>query len=183
MQLEKRLETNNVYLRSLTSDDASTAYLSWLQDSEITSFLEIRFRPPQSIRQLNVYIQQMNTDPDVLLTGIFKKENSQHIGNIKLGPINRFHQVAEIGFLVGERQEWGKGYASEAIRTLCQYAFEELRLEKITAGCYEKNEGSRRALLKAGFRHEGTRFRQWNVKGKRQDGYLFGIANPREIRN
>ena len=63
---------------------------------------------------------------------------------------------------------------------LTEYAFTQLSIAKLTAGCYADNEGSRRAFLKAGFSEEGRRIAQWIVDGRRQDGVLLGKVNPNE---
>jgi len=162
----------------LQPDDASNTYLQWFFDSDVIAFLEARFSPPQTLEQLRDYIQKISEDPDSLLIGIFKKESGKHIGNIKLGPINHHHKVATIGFLIGEKNDWGKGFASTALRMVSEYAFRTLDLKKITAGCYAGNEGSRRALLKAGFKEEGIQESQWQFRGERQNGLLFGKINP-----
>jgi len=69
------------------------------------NYLEIRYRPPTSLKQLKAYVAKHNRSGNNYLFGIFKKAISQHIGNIKLGPINKTHTVAEIGFLIGERKQ------------------------------------------------------------------------------
>lgn len=181
MLIEKAIEKNNLILRCLKAKDASEEYLNWLQDREVNVFLEARFNPPKSVAELAGYIQTAGADSDSLLLGIFKKKELTHIGNIKLGPINRRHRVGDVGFLIGEKKEWGKGYASEAILMLCEYAFNQLDLVKITAGCYEENAGSKRALLKAGFLVEGRQSSQWDTNGKRQAGIIFGKVNPKHV--
>ena len=181
MLIEKAIEKDNLILRCLTAKDATEEYLKWLQDREVNAFLEARFDPPKNVAELAGYIKATGTDPDSLLLGIFKKKELTHIGNIKLGPINRRHHVGDVGFLIGEKNEWGKGYATDAILMLCEYAFHQLDLVKITAGCYEKNEGSKRALLKAGFLVEGRQSSQWDANGSRQAGLIFGKVNPKQI--
>lgn len=57
-----------------------------------------------------------------------------HIGNIKIGPINPHHNYADISYFIGEKSLWGKGIATEAIQLILKYAFEELKLHKVTAG-------------------------------------------------
>lgn len=180
MLLEKVLEAPDLMLRSLNPRDATETYLRWLHDPEVVAFLEIRFRPPQSVDQLRAYIEACRSDPETLLAGIFKKNGREHIGNIKLGPIYHRHRSAELGFLIGEKKEWGRGWAGQAIRVLCNHAFQNLQLEKITAGCYEQNLASQRVLLKAGFRQEGVRVSQWEVQGKRQNGLIFGLLRAGE---
>ena len=168
-----------VFLRRLAPRDASHAYLRWLRDPAINEFLEVRFDPPGTIGELRTMIRKTNHDPQTLLLGIFTRRGGNHIGNIKLGPINRRHRTAEIGFLIGEKKEWGKGLASSSIRLVCDHAFRRLGLVKITAGCYLVNRGSQRALRRAGFRREGRQIRQWKCGPGRVDGLIFGKLHPR----
>ena len=80
----------------------------------------------------------------------------RHIGNIKLGPIHWLHRRADLSLFIGERKYWGQGYASEAIALVRDWAFRELDLQKLNAGIYSGNHGSRRAFEKCGFELEGT---------------------------
>ena len=178
MRLKKELNNNVIFLRNLQKEDATHAYLRWLSDPVVTAYLEVRFSPPQSLEELVSFVNETNESDDSLLLGIFLTENNQHIGNIKLGPINWNHLVGEIGFLVGDREQWGKGYASAAISLITEYAFSYLGLAKLTAGYVQENEGSRRALRKAGFVEEGRRASQALIAGERQDGILMGIVSP-----
>jgi RimJ/RimL family protein N-acetyltransferase len=178
MIINSRITCENIFLRTLIKNDATLSYLDWLLNPEINSFLEARFFPPINVSDLAAFIDRSNSSSDSLLLGIFLQEKNCHIGNIKLGPIDFNHKVAEIGFLIGDKKHWGKGYASKAIITLADYAFKELKLSKLTAGCYAGNEGSRRALLKANFVEEGRRISQWVMADSRQDGIMMGLINP-----
>lgn len=178
MELHSPLIGVDIFLRSLSPSDANTKYLGWLSDPLINKHLEVRFAPPQATRDLASFIVEANASVHTLMLGIFLRQNELHIGNIKLGPIDWNHQVGDIGFLIGDKDYWGKGYASNAIAMLVDYAFINMGIAKVTAGCYEENEGSRCALLKAGFLEEGRRYSQYLFEGKRQDGILLGRRNP-----
>ena len=178
MKLDTPIHSDYIALRTLQSDDATTVYLDWLFDPEINAYLEIRFSPPQSVGDLAAFIAEVNDSSHTLMLGIFLQQNNRHIGNIKLGPIDWNHKVGDMGFLIGDKEQWGKGYASKAISLLADYAFFHLGLAKLTAGCYADNEGSRLALLKAGFMEEGRRIFQYHTSGGRQDGILLGRLNP-----
>ena len=181
MQAESKIENEHIYLRSLQSADASSEYLSWLSDNTINAFLEIRFNVPDSLDELEEFIMRSEESLDSLLLGIFLKEDDRHIGNIKLGSINSHHKTADVGFLIGDKEQWGNGYASQSITLISRYGFRQLGLEKITAGAYAANRGSQKALLKAGFKKEGRLISQFNKDGIRQDGYVFGKINPELI--
>ena len=156
MILNKTLQTKRLNLRMMSASDANDDYLGWIHDPAVNQFLEIRHSLPASTHELVGFIECVNNSPDSLLLGIFLRESSRHIGNIKISPVITRHARAELGYLIGDRNSWGKGYASEAIREVARYGIEELGMAKITAGIYETNIGSARTLLKAGFSLEAT---------------------------
>ena len=174
MTLDAPLITDRLLLRTISDADASEAYLAWLRDTEVNRFLESRFSVPQCLQDLVDFISSVNASADSLLLGIFLRKSGRHIGNIKIGPIVTRHARAEIGYLIGDRAVWGKGYAAEAIREICRYGFDELGLAKITAGLYETNKGSAKALLNAGFSHEATIPSHVICEGQRIASLLFG---------
>lgn len=178
MVIEYPLVESNVFLRVLIREDVTTRYLSWLSDPEVLRYLELRFSPPQTLVDLELFVNAVNASDNSLMLGIFLKSEKLHIGNIKLGPIDRNHSTGDIGLLIGDRAHWGKGLASKAIKLLSDYAYEELGLIKLTAGCYGSNEGSRRAFLNVGFVEEGRRTAQYCLDGQREDAVLMGKVNP-----
>src|SRR3954468_24973407 len=113
MKLATPLQTPRLQLRSLTAEDATQRYLGWLTDPEVNRYLEARFAE-HSLESLRQFIEACNSGVAELLLGICLADG-RHIGNIKLGPVNPHHKNAAIGLLIGERDCWGLGYASEAI--------------------------------------------------------------------
>lgn len=150
------IETARLLLRNLTEADVTQRYLSWLNDPEVLRYLEVRFSKPRSLEELGAFVKTVNDSTDTLMFGIFRKDTGRHIGNIKLGPLQFEHARADIGFLIGDRASWGAGYASEAIQAVAQFGLDHLNLAKISAGCYEPNVGSMKALLRAGFLQVAT---------------------------
>jgi [ribosomal protein S5]-alanine N-acetyltransferase len=178
MILSSPIDTPRTLLRTLEPSDVGSRYLAWLSDPNVTRFLEIRFSPVCSTEELMSFVNSANASADSLLLGIFLREGRRHIGNIKLGPVQIAHKRAEIGFLIGEKDCWGQGYAAEAIAALSRYGHDCLGLGKIKAGCYETNVGSAKALLKAGFTHEATISSDVICDGKRVASWLFGFNRP-----
>ncbi len=166
-----------IYLREVRPSDVSDTYYRWMNDPEITQYLESRFYP-SSIEALQEYVRNFLGNKDNIFLAIVLKENHKHIGNIKMRPIDWFHRLADIGVMLGEKDSWGKGYASEAITLLAEHAFLTLHLHKLTAGCYKPNEGSLRAFEKAGFETEGVRKKHCFFNGKYVDAVLLGRINP-----
>jgi len=162
----------------LSEADASDAYLTWLSDPEVNRYLEVRFSPPRSRAELVDFIIASHTSTDTLLLGMISKAHGGHIGNIKLGPINFCHHRADIGLVIGMASEWGKGLAREAITALALFAFRNLGLRKVTAGCYGANLGSYRAFIAAGFHEEARLAAHWSSGGEVDDAILLAIHNP-----
>lgn len=177
MILSDPIGTERLLLRSLDSVDVVPHYLAWMSDPDILRYLEVRFSAPQTLAELTKYVTRTNDSDNELLLGIFLRGSQRHVGNIKLGPICRNHSRADLGFIIGDRMAWGKGYATEAISAVAKFALAELKLVKVSAGCYAANQGSARALEKAGFVQEGKLSGHWSIDGKREDGLLFGLFN------
>ena len=61
----------------------------------------------------------------------------------------------EIGYWFGVAH-WGQGFATEAVRAVIDYAFEEYPIEELLAGARVTNPASRRVLEKCGFQWTGV---------------------------
>ena len=70
---------------------------------------------------------------------------------MKIGPINKYHNTADISYFIGDKKEWGKGYATEAVKLSLEYAFDYLKIYKCLAGVYKSNIGSSKVLLRTRF--------------------------------
>ena len=147
-------------------------YVDWLNDPLVNRFLESRFRR-HDLDGTREFVAQALADPAVLFTGIRTRADGRHVGNIKLGPIDRQHRLGEVGILIG-RVAWGQGIASEAIGLLARIAAAELGVRKLSAGCYAANTGSERAFVRAGFAVEGRRPAHVLLDGRPEDTILLG---------
>lgn len=171
----KVIEGQNIFLRPIQLSDSSGPYLNWLNDPEVNQHLESRF-VSWTPDMLSSYIANL-VDNNELLFAICIMESKKHIGNIKLGPINWNHRFADIGIIIGDKDQWGKGRAAEAIKAICCYGFDELKLNKITAGCYGDNQGSVKAFSRVGFQQEGILRKKFFSSAGVQDQILLGILN------
>lgn len=150
-----RIDGARLYLRQVRIGDAPGAYLAWMNDPNVTKYTESRFTP-HSVEDIERYIEDITTNGRFLFLAIVHVADDTHIGNIKLGPVDWNHMVADIGIIIGNKEYWGQGMAAEAISTLAAYSFEVLGLHKLTAGCYLPNQAAVKAFEKAGFEIEGV---------------------------
>lgn len=95
------------------------------------------------------------------VSAIVLKDKGKVIGGVGL------HQIApdrpyakelqrEIGYVVNSAY-WGNGYATEVVKALLQYGFEELKLKSIWCAHFDWNETSRRVIKKCGFHYIYTK--------------------------
>jgi [ribosomal protein S5]-alanine N-acetyltransferase len=174
MRIDLPVQSNvDVALFVLEVVDATRTYADWMSDPLVNRYLESRFATHDTA-SIGSFIASMLESPVHLFLGIRSHALDRHVGNIKLGPIDRHHGTGEIGLLIGDREAWGRGIATAAIAQLATLAKDRLALRKLTAGCYASNVASRRAFEKAGFVVEGTRPAQFLLDGRPEDLVLLG---------
>jgi ribosomal-protein-alanine N-acetyltransferase len=165
---------DKVSLFVLSPDDVTEAYVAWLRDERINRYLESRFAQ-HDLASTRDFVAQMHDSPKNLMLGIRSLAlGGQHIGNIKIGPIDQAHGLGEVGILLGEPQSWGKGIGRAAIARVAEIARRDLGLRKLSAGCYASNLGSEKAFVAAGFEVEGRRRGHFLLDGQPEDLTLLG---------
>jgi [ribosomal protein S5]-alanine N-acetyltransferase len=165
-----------IYLRLLSPDDVSEAYLQWMHDPEVIQYLESRWQT-QTMESVRAFVQDKNDSQNDFLFGIFLNDTHQHIGNIKIGDINFLYRRGDVGLIIGEKSAWGKGYGTDAIELVTQYGFQDLNLHKLTAGMYVPNQGSYKAFIKAGYREVGIYKKHTFVNGQYVDSIIVEKCN------
>ncbi|MBI5295525.1 MAG: GNAT family N-acetyltransferase [Chloroflexi bacterium] len=116
-------------------------------------------------------------DADIIDYAIHKRGTDELIGCGMIAHINHYNRRCDLGIRLGwNRDNWGKGYASETLQAIVAYCFNELDLNRIGAEIYEFNERSIRLFERNGFRREGV-FRQYIFKdGIFKDEHLYSLV-------
>ena len=94
------------------------------------------------------------------------------VGAIDLFNFEPLHRHAEVGIAVLQAHQ-GKGYATEALQLLCDYAFRFLGMEQLVAHIASDNTCSMQLFSTCGFTPCGTLKRWWNVEGTFKDVTLM----------
>ncbi|PAJ72201.1 hypothetical protein CJF42_22535 [Pseudoalteromonas sp. NBT06-2] len=145
------IQGKKIYLREVRHSDVSDDYYNWLNDPEINQYLETRYIP-QSKEMISDFIHSKKSEP---FFAICCNNTHKHIGNIKLSILNNIHRRADLSLLIGDKNYWGKGIATESICLTSDFAFSQLNINKIQAGAYHLNISSIKAFEKAGYQQEG----------------------------
>ena len=94
------------------------------------------------------------SDPDQNLAFAIEADG-ELIGSISATRCANIHfRTAELGYYLGEPY-WGKGFATEAVRQICDYIYRNTDIIRIFAEPFAYNTASCRVLEKAGFQLEG----------------------------
>ncbi len=144
------METTNLIIEPLSNKHITQQYINWLNDFHLGVFMETR-HVRHDLEKVREYICLEKKKGSIMFALIHKK-NKEHIGNIKIGTVQKIHKSAEISYFIGNKDYWGQGLATEAVREVCAFAFNKLGLFHLSAGYYSNNLASERVLLKCGFK-------------------------------
>ncbi|MGH7605224.1 MAG: GNAT family N-acetyltransferase [Gemmatimonadaceae bacterium] len=99
------------------------------------------------------------------------------LGAISLMAIDKTHRRGELGYWVA-RENWNKGFATEACLRLLAFGFDDLSLHRIEARHFLRNPASGRVIRKLGMQKEGVQ-RDWAIKWDRYETLeVYSILEP-----
>ena len=111
---------------------------------------------------------------------LIRREDQRLVGAITLDNIQRGpSQCGTLGYWIGEPFA-RLGYMREAVQAVVHYAFTELDLSRVQAGCLPENKASRGVLEKCGFKYEGVAQSYLQIAGRWRTHVLY--ANLRSDR-
>jgi RimJ/RimL family protein N-acetyltransferase len=177
-----RIESERLILRRFRDSDLAS-FMAYRNDPEVARYQSWESLVEQDAR---TFIREMESaQPGV--TGewfqfaIESKETDWLVGDCALQVDGQEPYRAEIGFTLA-REHQGKGFASEAVSRLLDYAFEELSLHRIVAIADCRNEPSWTLLERVGLRREGHFLENVWFKGGWSDEYLYAILKDEWLR-
>jgi len=174
------IEGKHIYLREVRLSDVNDEYYNWLNDHEISRFLETRFFP-QSITSITKYVESLVDSRESVFLAVIEKKTNKHIGNAKIGPINWIHRAANFALILGDKSIWGKGYGTQAIKLLVDYAAYTLNLNRLNETAYSNHARTIKMCLNAGFKIEGVMKKSRFFRGEYVDEVVLGL-NLQEVR-
>ena len=107
------------------------------------------------------------------------KETDEFIGEIGIILSEKRFKKAEIYYSFLPRY-WGKGYATEAVKSIINFGFQELKLHRMEAGVATENMRSIKILEKIGMRREALKRKILPIRGEWKDNYYYAILENDE---
>ena len=180
-----KLVGQQIYLRFYKTSDASELANLHTRNREffqrVSPLLSEAFYTEEH-QKIRIEQALKKTDEGQLYAyGIFLKATDKLIGDISLTQIARGDlQSCYTGFTL-DKEYNGKGYTTEALQLVVDFAFRELKLHRIEAGAMPDNIASIRVLEKVGFKKEGIAKENLKINGKWTDHQILGIINSLDV--
>ena len=154
-------------------DEDSKLINTWDRDSEFQRLLSAgvaaRFNPKQTREFFEKEIGSMH------FFIIQRLEDNRKIGLIDLSGFNWVVGNAWVGIGIGERELWGNGYGTDAMRIVLRYGFTQLNLKRVSLTVFDFNQRGYKSYIKTGFREEGRLPAVLLKAGQRYDLIFMGI--------
>ncbi|NWF64122.1 MAG: GNAT family N-acetyltransferase, partial [Chloroflexi bacterium] len=153
----------------------------WTRDAEFMRLMELKpVRPlsPAMVKaQYEAIEREMDEEGNLFHFAILAREDDRLIGKALIEYVNWTNGNGYIRLGIGEPEFRGKGFGSQALRLLLDYAFYELSLTRVTAVVPAYNEGAIRLFERFGFIEESRRRNAIYLDDRFWDVVGFGLLN------
>ena len=152
------LTSERVRLRPHVASDAAD-HVRWRNDAEVAYWAtagNVRFWPVSAAAVEHWFTGKL-PEMDPRSDGVFAVDllDGRHIGMADYRDVDLVARSAVVGITIGEKDLWGQGYGSEALRLLVGYLFEHLNLHRVQLDTWSANERAMRSFARIGFTEEG----------------------------
>jgi UDP-4-amino-4,6-dideoxy-N-acetyl-beta-L-altrosamine N-acetyltransferase len=161
-----------IYLRPLEREDAAIV-LPWVNDPEVTRHLLLH--RPINLKAEEDYIDRLYQSEQDVHLGIVVRQGDRLIGGCALHRIDAKNRSASLGIFLGDKEAWGHGHGTEAMRLLVGYGFETLNLNRVWLHVFEDNARAIRCYEKVGFQREGILRQDHFRAGRYWNTVVMGI--------
>ena len=146
-----------------------------LNNQKIMNHLRDGLPYPYTVEDAKEYISSMLQANQEKMFAFAISVDEHVIGSISVTRLDNIHYcTGELGYYIGEYY-WGKGYATSAVKQVCQYVFEHSDIIRTFAEPFAYNTASCRVLEKAGFIYEGTLHKNAIKNGQVQDMKMYAL--------
>jgi RimJ/RimL family protein N-acetyltransferase len=166
----------SVFLRPLEPEDADQVH-EWYEDGD---FRRLMGDLPQSRAARRTRYERLTAEADRQTTDLFqfvicRISDGRPIGRVDLFEIDRINGSAGFGIGIGDPADRGKGYGSDAVNALVDFAFGELRLERVWLSTDEDNSWAQATYRRCGFVEEARSRRAYVDRGRLLDGIRMSL--------
>ena len=171
-----KLQTTRLNFRQVSKEDINNIHaLHSLPETDRFNTLGI----PETIKDTEKimddwYAKQDTNPPASYVFCLELIDTKKFIGLIALNMGKPNYKSAEVWYKI-HSDYWQNGYATEALKGLLQFSFNDLNLHRIEAGCAVENLASIKVLEKAGMKREGMKRKVLPIRNEWKDNYFYAI--------
>jgi RimJ/RimL family protein N-acetyltransferase len=166
------LEGEKVFLRAFhEGDEEMVARIENHPGSRTTLFYAF----PTNMQQQKEKIQKHLSDPNAVVFTICRKDTGAAIGQTAFFRIDWVGRMAIFYIGIAETKNRSKGYGTDTVRAMLDYAFETINLNRVQLHVSVENTAAVKVYKKVGFQVEGTLREAMFHKGRYVDFYVMGI--------
>ncbi len=171
-----KLQTERLKFRQVSIDDVINIHeLHSLPETDQFNTLGIPETIEATEKIINQWLVAQNSNPQAsYIFCLDLVETNQFIGLIALNMGKPNYKTAEVWYKI-HLNYWNKGYTTEALTKLLDFAFNNLELHRIEAGCEVENIASIKVLEKVGMIREGRKRKKLPIRGEWKDNYFYAI--------
>ena len=169
------LKGDNIFLRALEPSDLDFLYeleneeSLWIVGNTITPYSRFILKEYIANSYRDIY------EVKQLRLVICKTEDEGPIGLIDLFDFDPKNKRIAVGIVIFLDKDKQKGFASESLNLISNYAFERLNVHQIYAGITEDNLGSIRLFENAGYKRNGIK-KDWTFSEEGfKDEYFYQL--------
>lgn len=163
-----------VRLTAVEKEDLGTIG-RWHEDAGFARLFDAIPAAPKSAAQLAEWLDEVRKDKSGFLFAIRPVDDDTLLGYVELDGILWNNGSAWIGLGLGRRENWGKGYGTEAMQLVLKFAFDELNLHRVQLTVFAYNERAIALYEKLGFVREGAFREHIRRDGRAYDMLLYGL--------
>ena len=175
------IEGRNVRIRAIEKTDIDEI-MGWVNDPQVKENLLMRY--PVSRYEEEKWIERA-LDDDGHRNKVFALETKDgiYLGGIGLHRIDWENRNAEAGIVIGKREHWNKGYGTDAMMAILDFAFNQMNLHRVYLRVFEYNQRGVRSYQKCGFKKEGVLREDRYIGGEYRDTIMMGILKDEFKKN
>lgn len=182
MKYFKKLEGDRIYLSPRNSEDIEK-FTEWLNDFQVTDYTG----RSANILTLEEEKEYLTNSKEKYVTVIVTKDEDKMIGTVGIEKVDFISRTGTLGIFIGEKNYRNKGYGTEAIKLIIEFAFQYLNLNNIMLEVMSYNERAIKCYEKCGFKEFGRRHQSVYMNGKYYDKIYMEVLrenfNGDNIRN
>ncbi|HET6746386.1 MAG TPA: GNAT family protein [Candidatus Limnocylindria bacterium] len=146
-----------------------------VSDAETGHFLGLKFPVSAEGGEQFAQMKLAQQGTTVFSFAICLLSDDRRIGNVTLRAIDRENGSAEMSIVIVDKASQGQGLGTDALNCLVDFAFGELRLERVYLHVFDYNPRARRSYEKAGFQVDAVLRNHRFHRGQHHDVFVMSI--------